>query len=572
MLAGIVKLDGGLVSTTQRRELLRRLRRGNSRRPTHEHSLKHALLVRASTGALSSYPGMLIDGKNVSVLAGSPLTDPRYDDLEDHQALVSNLAEERLSALQRARGTFCGVRYSEEARPLLEIFGDKNGVRPLYYWTDGATIVFSSALRVLESLSFLKLTRDDRGVAESIGFGISLADRTVYRQIRVIREGELIRFTHGNQETHRYWDWSRISCGSEINREAATREAYDIFCDAIKVRQRGEAHAVSFLSGGMDSRAIVGSLIDLGVSVTALNLGPRGSQDHVLAERFAQRIGCDFHWIPAQAGRKQFSATLPQRAADFLRQADTPAPRPYALWAGDGGSVCVGGGSSLDEQTRNLMRSGDSAEGLRRFQSVNHIGLPLKVMKPEARASLSEICEQGIRDELARMDSDPATALFLFLVVNSQRRHLASVYEDLDQHQVEYQLPFFDAKFLEFVFGLPLEYRMGHRFYVDWFQRFPDAVTGVPWQTYPSAAEPCPLPIPEELAYQWDKKPTPLTRRIMNRVADGWSDLTFLLSAADLGPISRPRFGLMTVLELLGLRSFGQARRAARRYAAVPPD
>ncbi len=52
---------------------------------------------------------------------------------------------------------------------------------------------------------------------------------------------------------------------------------------------------------------------------------------------------------------------------------------------------------------------------------------------------------------------------------------------------------------------MPLDLCLYHRFYNKWLSLFQPEVSSVPWQAYPNH-EPCPLPIPEGLEYQWDSK------------------------------------------------------------------
>jgi hypothetical protein len=63
-------------------------------------------------------------------------------------------------------------------------------------------------------------------------------------------------------------------------------------------------------------------------------------------------------------------------------------------------------------------------------------------------------------------------------------------------------LPFFDSAFLAAIVALPIDLCLRHKFYVKWLKHFHPSVTSVPWQAYPNH-EPCPLPVPEGLAYQW---------------------------------------------------------------------
>jgi hypothetical protein len=89
-------------------------------------------------------------------------------------------------------------------------------------------------------------------------------------------------------------------------------------------------------------------------------------------------------------------------------------------------------------------------------------------------------------------------------MLNDQRRHLTSKYELIDLHRFEFQVPFFDSRFLEAVYAMPTEWLLYHRFYLKWLKAFPPAVTAVPWQSYPEH-EPCPIEISTELSNQWDQ-------------------------------------------------------------------
>jgi hypothetical protein len=63
-------------------------------------------------------------------------------------------------------------------------------------------------------------------------------------------------------------------------------------------------------------------------------------------------------------------------------------------------------------------------------------------------------------------------------------------------------LPFFDADFLETIVRTPVRPFLRHVLYHKWLQAMSPAATSVPWQVYPNH-EPCPIPFPGQLRYQW---------------------------------------------------------------------
>ncbi|HEX7531269.1 MAG TPA: hypothetical protein VF333_09000, partial [Pyrinomonadaceae bacterium] len=130
--------------------------------------------------------------------------------------------------------------------------------------------------------------------------------------------------------------------------------------------------------------------------------------------------------------------------------------------------------------------------------------LPIKLFRLQFLENVRDVIRQGIHEELDQLHAeDPGRNFYLFLVHNDQRRKLMGHFENIDLHRLEFQLPFFDAAFLESVIATPLDWCQRHKFYNKWLSLFPAAVTAVPWQAYPGH-EPCPLPVPTEFAYQWD--------------------------------------------------------------------
>jgi asparagine synthase (glutamine-hydrolysing) len=181
------------------------------------------------------------------------------------------------------------------------------------------------------------------------------------------------------------------------------------------------------------------------------------------------------------------------------------AERPQLVWAGDGGSVGLGHVYLRPDLVR-LEREGRRDDAITRFVDQQHAHVPVRILRPHFAERLANVPRDGIAEELARLKpEDPARAWYLFLMLNDQRRHLAYHYDDLDLHRLELHLPFYDSCFIESVVRAPIDLCLGHRFYLRWLKHFSIAVNTVPWQAYPGH-EPCPLPIPETLGYQWSRR------------------------------------------------------------------
>jgi asparagine synthase (glutamine-hydrolysing) len=150
-------------------------------------------------------------------------------------------------------------------------------------------------------------------------------------------------------------------------------------------------------------------------------------------------------------------------------------------------------------------------------------------------------------------------------MLNDQRRHLAEHFESIDLNRLEYHLPFFDSEFVASVLKVPVEMCLGHRLYMRWLRHFPEAVLSVPWQAYPGH-EPCPLPIPRDLGYQWEEAEATKVRDAHRH--DLLRQASLMLNASDFpDPLFRKHYlRLAAWVYRLRMRDVGHVIRAAHMY------
>lgn len=566
MFAGIVRFDRYPLLKGQKEELKRSLSRKKNG-DISEYNDNNSYFVRLNTAGLSSYPGIFYDDQSCSIMAGEPLLSEKGIK-RDHEEIACALKDLNLSLLSNVRGVFCAVTYENITEPLLTLCSDKLGIRPLYYWTDGSMAVFATALRILEKLSFIPKEINHRGVVETIGFGNPLGRRTQYENISILRESEVLSFSLNNVNSLSYWSWDKIKQNDILDKKII-KEIYNLFEEAIRIRLKGDIDALAFLSGGMDSRAIVAILKDLDVSTECFNFSPLNSQDQVFAKKFADKTSARIHLMErGEEAILDFRVQLAKKVSLLVKNKELNVTRPNALWSGDGGSVSVGS-VYLDKEIVKTARSSSAEKIVDIFTLKNKIFFPAKILKNKKdREGVSSILTQGMLEELDRIKcTDIGQSLFLFLMVNDQRRHLNDFYEDLDIHRLEYQLPFFDSKFLELVFSLPLDYRLDHRFYTEWFSVFPDSVLKTPWQTYPGHV-PCPLITDTEnkLIYQWDKTSVNFRKKVKIRFEKGALGIKLALFSFNLGPVSRLKVLLFSLIHFFGLRDYAYMIKTTNIY------
>ncbi|HOX27207.1 MAG TPA: asparagine synthase-related protein [Candidatus Krumholzibacteria bacterium] len=430
--------------------------------------------------------------------------DPAYGDAASRQAGVDlfadHLARDPAGALAATTGTFALVVVADGGSLLA---ADKFGSRPIYWARRGDLLCFATSFRALRDALLDGLTVDGRALRETIVAGQPLGDRTLFAEIRLMRPGQMLRVVRNRCDLSQYHDWSGITASS-ASRDEAVNTVYERFLHGIRRRSYTPV-ADAFLSGGLDSRAVVAGLLDAGRRVNTFNSSYPGSADHVLGEEIARHLGTA-HRTDLRDPVESLRYTM-ETFANYARRASVAFPRSDGrpgsagrlLWSGDGGSVLMGHVYLTDDRVRAFAAAPIGLEAVRDVCR----GSGSRIVRGSRSAAFREKAHAEIAAEIDAIACPrPARRLYLYHLLNNQARHLYWHHEQADRSRVELVTPFFDAKLVETIISLPTEWFVRHGFYNDWIGRFGVRADGVPWQVYPGHL-PGPHPPRPELRQQW---------------------------------------------------------------------
>jgi hypothetical protein len=493
---------------------------------------------------------------SVSTLVGDPLLAENGVRLGRAQQLAQLAPVGHLlsgAQLARCRGTFACVHFDAPGHTF-QLVTDALGLRPVYFVVQDGWLIFSSTLRVLEATQAIEKTLSQLGMAELSAFTYPLGDRTPYEGIKRLREGEMLSASRAGVSLENTIDW--LTPGSSAGTpEAAAADIYACFDEAVCLRAGRDQTVCSFLSGGMDSRAIVANLLSSGREVVAMNFSSPNSQDENYARQFAAVAGpgCHLHGLPG--GHFPNFSLLALAAKTTLEQAGlNGVERPGLLWSGDGGSVGLGH-VYMDERMLDLADLGDVQGAVDYFLTFNRIGLSTGILSAATRHCLPQMLFDSVVKEVNRYPRpDMGRRLYLFLLFNDQRRHLHAHFESIDQHGLELLTPFFDTRFLQAVAATPVRWGVLHRLYGDFFAQLPSFARQTPWQTYPGH-EACPVQGAEAQQggdYQWAQVRE--RQGLRARFRSAWQLVGAVRSGKKPSVFSRSRVWLAALGHALGLQ------------------
>jgi asparagine synthase (glutamine-hydrolysing) len=157
-------------------------------------------------------------------------------------------------ALSRLNGMFAFAIWDERSRSLF-LARDRIGEKPLYYFEDGTRLVFASEIKAMLEHPRVPRRVDPHGLANYLAFGHSTAPETMFEGVRKLLPGHYLAAGRGQTRVVSWWDVP--DAGEPLGEEEAERRIGELLEDSVRRRLVADVPVGAFLSGGVDSTAIV---------------------------------------------------------------------------------------------------------------------------------------------------------------------------------------------------------------------------------------------------------------------------------------------------------------------------
>jgi len=177
----------------------------------------------------------------------------------DTETILHNYDEHGPTGVTRLRGMFAFAIWDSRLRQMT-LAVDRFGKKPLYYAIHQGRLVFGSELKVLRELPDLPLEVDPEALDEYLAGGFINAPRSIFRAVRKVPPGHyLIVDATGHTTLTCYWKPSLLPMDRwrpEPVEELARQLRLELET-AVRLRLISEVPLGAFLSGGLDSSAVV---------------------------------------------------------------------------------------------------------------------------------------------------------------------------------------------------------------------------------------------------------------------------------------------------------------------------
>jgi asparagine synthase (glutamine-hydrolysing) len=352
--------------------------------------------MHSADGALTiTFNGEIYNYKELK--AGLEAKGYRFRSDSDTEVLLQLYAERGPSMVEALRGMFAFGLWDAGKRQLL-LARDPLGIKPLYYADDGWTVRFASQAKALLAGGAVSRDPDPAGIVGFHLLGSVPEPFTVWRDIRSVPAGATVLVdATGPHAPHVYYNVAQ-SLGRRtgiVGADEARRQLSAAVHDSVRHHLVADVPVAVFLSAGLDSGALLGTMAELGVrdplavTLSFAEYKGEGNDEAPLAAEIAKRYGA--RHVVRTVDRAEFERDLPAilDAMDlptidgintwFVAKAAREAGIKVAL-SGLGADECFGGYPSFREVPR-------SVHWLRPFRFVPGFGALVRRLMSSSIAS-----------------------------------------------------------------------------------------------------------------------------------------------------------------------------------------
>lgn len=178
----------------------------------------------------------------------------------DTEVVLAAFAEWGKDSLTRLNGMFAFAIWDRAERRLF-LARDRFGVKPLYWVQAGGAFLFASEIKALSASGYYQPKINLEGLVEYLTFQNFFSERTLYADVQLLPAGSYLEVCPDTIDAcltpQRYWDFEFV--------EPVAPEDEADYCDALEYHFRkavkrqlvSDVDVGAYLSGGMDSGAVV---------------------------------------------------------------------------------------------------------------------------------------------------------------------------------------------------------------------------------------------------------------------------------------------------------------------------
>ncbi|HSD51859.1 MAG TPA: asparagine synthase (glutamine-hydrolyzing), partial [Candidatus Methylomirabilis sp.] len=219
----------------------------------------------------------------------------RFRSRTDTEVILHLYEEHGVECLRYLRGMFAFAIWDAPRRQLF-LARDRLGKKPLCYQQDAQALRFASEAKAILQDPAVEARPDPRGISRYLTYGYVPSPGSAFQGVRKLPPAHYLLCRDGQLELARYW---RLRRDRKENRPEAAwcQEIRDRLQEAVRIRLISDVPLGAFLSGGIDSSAVVAMMSHAAGVIKTFSIGfDEPEYDEIRYARLvAERYHTDHH-------------------------------------------------------------------------------------------------------------------------------------------------------------------------------------------------------------------------------------------------------------------------------------
>ncbi len=236
------------------------------------------------------------------------------------------------NCLDRFNGMYAFSIFDKETKETI-IARDRLGVKPLYYYNKNNHILFASEIRSLLASNVIPRKLNKSAIADYLRYQTVHAPETILEDVKVLMPGHYLKVKNNEIDTYSYWDLQKNInySGEKQSKVEIEKNIKELFFKSVERRLIADVPFGAFLSGGIDSSAVVAAMANVSenkIETFSVTFGESEYSEAEYAKLISKKFNTNHHEIKLNAF--DFLNELPN-ALDAMDSPSGDGPNTYIV-------------------------------------------------------------------------------------------------------------------------------------------------------------------------------------------------------------------------------------------------
>lgn len=436
---------------------------------------------------------LLVDGeilnKSSGVKKGTSINQEKdvWENVSDYQWLLALYEQHGQDFVRYLSGSFNIIVWDSHREKLI-IANDRFGSRPLYY-SQLEKFYFASELKALIAVPIDKKQINEEAIIEFFTLRHMLTSKTPVEGVNVLPPANCLVYQHGRINLSTYWIPPFDKRDRTLSLAYYRNNTIALLKSSLNRIMQQQQKVGFLLSGGLDSRLLVGLVNRKHFPLHTFTRGTTGCMDARLAERVAGKLGTEHHFkaiepdfLIRNARQGVWLTDGMMTSVDFYALSNIDQIKQYV------DKICFGIPAGPIEGlglSRTFYQAGDEELAKKLYESRGLFLLDwmqAKVLSKGFFEKTRGVVLDNLKQIISGMPFDQSHHKSEYYFLHHYGPRSAIHGPVLARSEVETSFPFIDTDLLDFIYTIPFELRLGRKFEIEVLKHACPDLVKIPWQ------------------------------------------------------------------------------------------